>query len=351
MTKPVVILDAYWRTIDELFSTSAKERLLEHYSVIWGKDEPIPDDVYNNALPDAEVLIAETPKVDAGTLTRAPKLKCIIEVSGAFPDTIDYKACSEAGIEVLSCAPGFRQSVAEMGLAFALAGARGVIAEHENFRSGQEHWLSDNTETDFTLYGAQVGFIGFGQIAREIVRLLKPFSANITAFDPWLPAHVAREHGVELVALDELLGKSRCVFVTAAPTAENYHLLNADKLALLQKNALLIVLSRAHLVDFDALEKVLGCGQIRAAIDVFPSEPVPPDAAIRTMKNVTLSPHRAAAVQGGRQLIGDMILDDLAAMFAGERNRTLGVADLSRMKLIAGVGDAASVANMASSRS
>ncbi len=351
MTKPVLILDAYWRTMDELFSSSAKERLLKQYSVVWGKDEPIPDDVYNDALPKAEILIAETPKVDQHTLTQAPNLKCIVEVSGAFPDTIDYGACANAGIEVLSCAPGFRQSVAEMGLAFALSGARGVMTEHENFRAGTEHWLSDNAETDFTIYGAPIGFLGFGQIAQEITRLLKPFSPTIAAFDPWLPAPVADDYGVELMALDDVLVRSRCVFVTAVPTAENYHLLNEEKLAMLQKNALLIVLSRAHLVDFDALELLLKSGHIRAAIDVFPSEPVASNQAIRKMDNVILSPHRAAAVQGGRQLIGDMILSDLAALFAGQSVRRLGVADLSRMSLLAGVGDADSVGEMASSRS
>ena len=74
-------------------------------------------------------------------------------------------------------------------------------------------------------------------------------------------------------------------------------------------------------------------------------------AAIRDLDNVILSPHRAAAVCGGRQLIGDMILDDLASLFAGGKSRILGTANLERMKLLAGVGDADSVSAMASTRS
>lgn len=69
---------------------------------------------------------------------QAPHLRTIVEVSGAFPDKIDYTACFEAGIEVLSCAPGFRQSVTEIGLAMALAGARRLAHEHEAFRAGRE---------------------------------------------------------------------------------------------------------------------------------------------------------------------------------------------------------------------
>ena len=271
-------------------------------------------------------------------------------MSGAFPDTIDYAACFEAGIEVLSCAPGFRQSVAEMGLAMALAGARGLVAEHEAFRAGRENWLSDNAQTDFPLYGAEIGFIGFGQIAQELTRLLAPFKPRITAYDPWLPEAVAADYGVALQPLDAVLKAARCVFVTAIPTSENRHMLNASRLALLSDNALLILLSRAHLVDFDALEAELRTGRIRACIDVFPSEPVSPDAAIRQQGAAVLSPHRAAAVDRGRQLIGDMILSDLRAAKSGSAARQLSKASAATIEVLQGQGDAKKVAAMSKTR-
>lgn len=346
MSKPVLILDPDWRRMDELFSESTKARLFADFDVVWGQDGAIPNDLYEAATPNAKVLIAATPMVDAVTLKRAPNLRTIIEVSGAFPDTIDYTACFEAGIEVLSCAPGFRQSVAEMGLAMALAGARGLVAEHEAFRTGQEHWLSDNAATDFTLFGAPIGFIGFGQIAQELTRLLAPFRPRISAYDPWLSNSVARNHGVDLLALDDVLTSSRCVFVTAVPTSENYHLLNAERLARLSNNALLVLLSRAHLVDFDALEAELETGRIRACIDVFPTEPVSADNTIRSQKAAILSPHRAAAVHQGRQLIGDMILSDLRSIESGRQERTLSQASQATIAMLQGQGDAKKVAEM-----
>lgn len=346
MSKPVLILDPDWRRMDELFSETTKARLFADFDVVWGKDGPIPADVLEEALPKVEVLIAAAPKVDAVTLKQAPHLRTIIEVSGAFPNTIDYDACFEAGIEVLSCAPGFRQSVAEMGLAMALAGARGLVHEHEAFRSGQEHWLSDNTATDFTLFGAPIGFIGFGQIAQELTRLLAPFRPRISAYDPWLPESLALDHGVELLALDDVLKSSRCVFVTAVPTSENYHLLNAERLARLSDSALLILLSRAHLVDFDALEAELEAGRIRSCIDVFPSEPVSADATIRRQKAAILSPHRAAAVYQGRQLIGEMILSDLHSIETGRQERKLSKASRATIDMLQGQGDAKKVSGM-----
>ncbi|MEL6463533.1 MAG: NAD(P)-dependent oxidoreductase [Pseudomonadota bacterium] len=350
MSKPIVILDAHWRQMDELFSPEARAALFDEFEVVWGQDGPIPGDILSEALPRAEILISSTPRVSASTLSSAPALKTIIEVSGAFPDTIDYTACFERNVEILGCAPGFRRSVAEMGLAMALAGARGLVSEHEAFRVGEENWLDDRTKTDFTLFGASVGFIGFGQIAQEIVRLMQPFAPAFSAYDPWLPSRIAMDFNVRLCSLEDVLAQCRCVFVTASPTSENYHLLNAERLALLQDHALLIVLSRAHLVDFGALEAQVSSGRITACIDVFPSEPVPAGARIRTEKQAILSPHRAAAVDKGRQLIGDMILHDLRAKTAGQDERLLSRANAKTIMALAGIGDAEGVAALAAAR-
>ena len=344
-----IILDPHWRTMDELFSPASRNRLAEH-DVVWGQDDPMPDDIYSAALPDTEVLIASTPKVSVETLAKAPKLKSVIEVSGAFPDTIDYAACAERGVEVLSCAPGFRSAVAEMGVAIALASCRGLVREDRAFRLGDEQWLEDCPDTDFTLFGSHIGFVGFGQIAQETARLLAPFRPVLQAHDPWLPPNVAGQFGVNLVDLTSLASWAQILFVTAVPTAENAGLIDSEVLATMPDQALLVILSRAHLVDFDAVVREAASGRIKVATDVFPSEPLPKDHPIRKLPNVILSPHRAAAVKGGRHLIGEMICDDLEAIQNGSSKRRLLRADLTRIDQLAGVGDASSVESMASTR-
>ncbi len=331
----------------ELFSQGTLLALREEFDVIWGRDEPISSDAFDAAWPSASALISATPTVTRRMLGEAPKLRAVIEVSGAFPDTIDYKACAARGVEVLSCAPGFRESVAEMGLAMALAGARGLVAEHEAFRTGNEGWLQENPATDFSLHGSRIGFVGFGQIARELTGLLAPFRPRVRAHDPWLAQEDVDQFDVELCRLEDLLKWSRCLFVTAVPTSRNKALISADMLALLPDHALVVLLSRAHLVDFDALVAAAMTGRIRVAVDVFPVEPLPQDHSVRQVSNVILSPHRAAAVQGGRHLIGDMILTDLKAMCSGESCRQLATSDSSRVELVAGVGNAARAVNRA----
>lgn len=350
MTKPTLILDPHWRQMRELFSETSLAQLHGMFDIVWGQDAPIPADVLAEALPRATALIAATPQITAETLAQAPNLKAIIEVSGAFPDTIDYGAAQARGIEVLSCSPGFRASVAEMGLAMALGAGRGLVREHEAFRTGTETWLEDRADVDFTMFGARVGFVGFGQIAQEMTRLLAPFGPEIRAFDPWLPSDVARDYGVTLAELQAVAAWAQCLFVTAVPTAENTGLISAEVMAAMPDKALLVVLSRAHLVDFDALTAEAATGRLRVATDVFPAEPLAAGHPIRQVPDVILSPHRAAAVDRGRQLIGDMIAHDLGALIAGRPDRQLSRADPARIAQLTGVGDAQQVADMAGAR-
>ena len=339
MSKPLVIMDPYWRSMDELFSSDSLAMLHEHFDIVWGRDKKIPDDVYDEALPNAMAIVAANPVVNVMDLQLADNLRAIIEVSGAFPNTVDYAACSDRQVDVLSCSPGFRRSVAEMGLAMLLSGARGLIREHEAFRYGRERWLDDCAETDFTLHGAQIGFIGFGQISREIARLITPFKPKIRTFDPWLSAPVADSLDAELCKLETLIQTSRAVFINAVPTTENYHLVGHELLQQMANNTLIILLSRAHLVDFTAMAGELEKGRFYFACDVFPDEPLPEDHKLRKRPNVILSSHRAAAVDGGRQLIGEMIVDDLLALARGKSERRLVSANPDQINLLVGVSD------------
>lgn len=350
MSGPALWLDPNWRRMDELFAPEDEAALRAAYDVRWGRDEKAPDAALKEVLPEIAALVSCVPEVDRALLAAAPKLRTIVEVSGSFPGSIDYEACAEAGVEVLSCAPGFRDAVAEMAVGMLIAAGRGIVEEHERFRRGEERWLSDNSGQDYRLYGATIGFVGFGQIAQEITRLIAPLGARVLAHDPFLPEAAAAEHGVTLVSLDEVMSAPRAVFIAAAPTHENRGLIGAAQIARMRPGAQLLVISRAHLVDFDALTEAVLAGRIRAAIDVFPSEPLSADHPIRSAAGVILSPHRAAAVDGGRHLIGRMLLDDLAAIREGRPERRLQVATPEKVRLTAGVGDAEQVGAMAEER-
>ncbi|MGQ7847567.1 NAD(P)-dependent oxidoreductase [Granulosicoccus sp. 3-233] len=349
-SRPTLILDVHWRKIDELFSAEDLNLLKQHFELIWAQDEPIPSAVLDEALPRADVLVAASPQVDADTLARATRLHTVVEVSGAFPDTIDYALCAQRGVQVLSCAPGFRESVAEMALAMTLAAARGLVTEHEHFRTGTEHWLNDNTETDFTVFNATVGFIGYGSIARATHDVLRPFNVTVKAFDPWLDQATAQRDGIELVDLETLMSSCRVVYVTAAPTRSNHRMVDRQAIASMARGSLFVVISRAHLIDFDAVVDAAAEGRIKLAIDVFPEEPLAISHPLRTLPEVILSPHRAAAVEGGRQLIGRMLVSDLLNKLQGKPDRQLQIAQLQHVEERSSVDDAHKVAEIARER-
>lgn len=328
MQTPVLIMDQHFRTVEELFDAATLARLKSICDVVGAENRPMDKGALRRHMETAEILVAARPHVSADDLARAPNLKTVIEVSGAFHGEIDYEACLARGVEVLSCSPGFRRAVAEMGLAMILAGGRGVIAEHEAFRRGSERWLDDRSESDFTLIGQSVGFFGYGNIARELHRLMTPFSPRVSFYDPWVEGTGT---ATKTDSLDDLFAQNRVVVVTATPSAENRHAIGAKEVDAMQDGGLLVLLGRAHVMDFAPVLAAAQSGRITFATDVFPSEPVPHNHPMRQQGNVILSPHRAAAVPGGRQLIGDMILHDIEAKLAGRADRMLQAVDPARV--------------------
>jgi phosphoglycerate dehydrogenase-like enzyme len=322
-----VIVDPFFRSMDDIFSPHEAERLTDLAEVVWGRDEPMPLEQFEAAVTDAVAVISGGWRYGQ-VLDRADELRAIISVSGGWPPELDYEGCFARGIRVLSVAPAFAAAVAEMALALALASARDVVAQDRAMRGAEERFLNDARTLDTSLlFGRRVGFVGFGNIGRQLRRLLEPFGCEFRAFDPWLTDAYLREERVEPAGLEQLLESSRVVFVLATPTTDNAALLSRDLLELVRPDAVLVLVSRAHVVDFDALTELVLAGRFRAAIDVFPHEPLDADHPIRTATHAVLSPHRAGLVQEALWEIGRLIVDDLDAIIHGLPPRRLQAAE------------------------
>jgi phosphoglycerate dehydrogenase-like enzyme len=322
-----VIVDPFFRSMEDIFSPQEAERLAGLVEIVWGRDEPMPPEEFETALADAVAVVCGGWRYGQ-VLSRADNLRAIITVSGGWPPELDYERCFERGIRVLSAAPAFAAAVAEMALALALACGRDLVAEDRAMRSAEERFLnSARTLETSLLFGKPVGFVGFGNIGRQLRRLLEPFGCELRAFDPWLTDAYLREEGVEPAGLEQLLESSRVVFVLATPTTENAALLSRDLLELVRPDDVLVLVSRAHVVDFDALTELVLAGRFRAAIDVFPYEPLDPNHPIRTASHAVLSPHRAGLVREALWEIGSLVVDDLEAIVHGLPPRRLQAAE------------------------
>lgn len=311
-----IILDPHPRTIDLLFSAEDFAALKSLAAVHAWEDGPMPADLLEKHLPGAAVLIGQS-DLPAERLRKAARLRAVINVEGNFLPNVDYETCFARGIHVLSAGVAFGQAVAEMLIGFAVALARGIVEADRRFRAGREVYGRFSNQSSFLLQGKTVGLIGFGTLGRSLLKLLQPFGCRVLVYDPWLPDGFLREQGLVPAALNELLASSRIVFLLAGATRENAAMIGRGELALLRPGSAFILASRASLVDFEALADRLRQGDIRAAVDVFPQEPLAADHPIRRLENVVLSAHRAGGLAETYRLMGRMILDDVGLILRG----------------------------------
>jgi phosphoglycerate dehydrogenase-like enzyme len=318
--KQKVIVDPFGRRMQDVFTEPDLARLYGLADVVWGKDEKMPDAEIEKVAGDVVAIVCG--HWHHGDLRRFPKLTNIIEVGGGHPSpaNFDYKTLFERSIRFLSCAPAFAPTVAEMALGLALAACREIAATDGAFRGAdtEPNWSHSELGTQFSMFDKPVGFIGFGSLARALRPMLEPFRGKLSVYDPWLSDTYLKSQGVTPVDLDTLLTTSRFIYVLAMPTSANKHFLNREKLELIKKDAVLLLMSRAHVVDFDALTELLAQGRFRAGIDVFPNEPLEKEHPIRKLPNVVLSSHRAGAIREGISNIGRMAVDDLESIVAGK---------------------------------
>ena len=105
----------------------------------------------------------------------------------SFLDNMDYNFCFNKGIHVLATSPVFAQPVAEMALGLTLSIARSIHIAHNDFIKNKEKYGGEISNNNFLLKNKKFGMIGFGDLGRALVPLLKPFSNDILAYDPWVP--------------------------------------------------------------------------------------------------------------------------------------------------------------------
>ena len=221
-----------------------------------------------------------------------------------------------------------------MALGFALSLARGISRTDMQFRNGNEIFGGASNTDSFLLKGKKAGIIGLGNVGKALLKLLEPFRMQIAVHDPWLPDNYINEMGAEPEQLDVLLKTARIIFVLAGATTENRAMLGKKELGLIGKDSVFILASRASLVDFDALFYYLKKGSFKAALDVFPVEPLQGDSVLREFDNVLLSGHRAGGIPESYKLIGEMVVDDLELLLQNLSPVRLQRASLETVKML-----------------
>ncbi len=265
------------------------------------------------AWADAVVMWA-WPTLDEELLKDAPNLKFAGHINDGAQGV---RAKIKSGIAVSEARHGWSPAVAEMALTLMLAGLRQSSAFHIAMRDGDEGWVEDFPGDidvrERQLTGKSVGIVGFGGIGQRLAELLAPFNNTIRIYDPFLPESVAKEKEVMPVELEDLLTQSDVVVLCAANNSGTENLMGAEQIAMLRKDAVLVNVGRASLVDTSALIKRLETGDITAMLDVFDQEPLATDDPIRKLPNAFLTPHRAGGIMESVVRILEMLADDYEA--------------------------------------
>jgi D-3-phosphoglycerate dehydrogenase / 2-oxoglutarate reductase len=228
----------------------------------------------------------------------SPELRVVAKYTIGVDD-VDVEAASEMGILVCH---GPTESnwggVAEGTITSMLTMLKKVRERDRHLKDGAT-WRDPKLQGTYLgsradgYAGITLGLIGLGRIGSRIATLLRPWNMRILATDPYVPESKFAEHGVTRVDLPTLLRESDVVSLHVVLTRETRHMIGAEQLALMKRNAILINTSRGPCVQEAALIETLLKGEIGgAALDVFEHEPLALDSQLRNLGDrVLLSPH------------------------------------------------------------
>jgi len=247
-----------------------------------------PDEPLFSELPDAEVIWHVLHPISAEMMERAPRLKLIQKI-GVGVNTIDLETARSRGIAVCNMPGTNSPAVAEMALLLMLAALRKLPRISRACRNGQWHVDKATKEAFGEIRGRTVGFVGFGEIPKNLAPILDAMGARVI-----YTANSPRPVSYEYLSLESVLEQSDILTLHVPLTAETEKLINAPRLALMKPGAVLINTARGELVDEEALYTALTDGSLSAAgLDVFSQEPVPAENPLLSLDNVAVSPHVA----------------------------------------------------------
>jgi D-3-phosphoglycerate dehydrogenase len=271
-----------------------------------------------NAIQDADAAIAGADRWDDAILKAAPCLK-IIARFGVGVDNIDLIKAKEYGIKVTNARGGNANGVAELAIGMIFAALRHEVYLHNSLRKG--HWVGP---VGVEISGKNVGLLGFGDIAQRVAKKLSGFDVDVYAFDKYPNFPKAKELGVKMVGMEEILRDCDIVSLHLPSSKETYHIMDRERFAMMKDGSYFINTARGVLVDEKALYEALKTKKLAAAaIDVYEEEPTKPTNPLFTLDNITCTPHTASETYETFNLISMITAQAILDVFQGKTPKNL----------------------------
>jgi D-3-phosphoglycerate dehydrogenase / 2-oxoglutarate reductase len=263
---------------------------------------------------DALVVRSRT-KVDAEVIARATRLR-IIARPGTGLDNIDLRAANARGVEVVNSPEALVEAVAEHVVGLMLAVARSIPAADASMKSGVwEKQRFVGTE----LKGKTLGIAGLGRIGRRVAEIARALGLSLLGYDVIeVPQETLAALGCRMVDLDSLFASSDFITLHVPLTSETRHMVDARRISLMKRSAVIINTYRGEVIDEAALVKALEAGEIGgAALDVFEHEPPGPE--IVSAPNIITTPHIGGQTKDAQDTAVTIVGAKINQFFAGRQ--------------------------------
>ena len=271
---------------------------------------------------DVIVAMRERTRFPAQVIDALPNLKLMVSTGGRNP-SIDAEACARRNIALCSAhgAASGQSSTAELAWALVLAVTKRIPQADKAMRAGgwQETVITES------LAGKTLGVLGLGRLGKYVAKYGAAFGMNVIAWSPNLTDERAAEVSVRRVSKEALFAESDVVSLHLVSNAATKGIVGAAEIAAMKRTAYLVNTSRAPLVDENALMSALKERRIAGAgLDVFWTEPLPKDHAVRRLDNVVLTPHLGYVVDENLKMFYANALKNIKSWTAGEPLTPMG---------------------------
>lgn len=266
------------------------------------------------ALPTALALIVRNRTQVRGALLAAGAKLEVVGRLGVGLDNIDVDACERRGIAVIPASGANALAVAEYVIGTAMLLLRGAYGSTAAVAAGK--WPRTPLSNGREIAGKTLGLIGFGGIGRLTAGLARGLGMRVIGCDAMIAATdpVWKTAGVTPLALESVLRDADVVSLHVPLNPQTRNLIDAQRLALMRADAILINTARGGVVDEGALAAALKAGQLGgAALDVFDAEPLPAGSPLADAPNLILTPHIAGVTREANERVSTMIAERVAA--------------------------------------
>lgn len=301
------------------FPEAVMERAIRDYVVTGGQDRPLsPPELIEAAKGQDAIMTAPGVGIAAETFERLPQSVRIVATFSVGYDHLGLAGALRRGIAVTNTPDVLTDATADIALLCLLGAARRAQEGEAMLRSG--HWTGwvPTQLMGWHLDGKRLGIFGMGRIGRALAKRARAFGLSIHYFNrSRLPAQ-QEEGAIFHAKVDDLLRHSDFLSLNAPASAETENFLNAQRIALLPKGAIVVNTARGTLVDDEAMIAALRSGQIAAVgLDVFKDEPRFHSGYLE-IPTAFLLPHMGSATTETRNAMGFCCLNNLDAFFAGK---------------------------------